>query len=71
MRYLVKAHSFKCLMFFEREKLMTVKNSLQAAFRAALQRDSDADLMQECNNDLSTNTPRATSLQRAQRTNRI
>lgn len=71
MRYLVKAHSFKCLMFFEREKLMTMKNSLQAAFRAALQSNSDADLMPKCNNDLSKNTPRAKSSHAARRTNRI
>lgn len=30
-----------------------------------------ATLMQKCNNDLSKNTPRAKSLQKAQRTNRI
>lgn len=52
-------------------KLMTMKNSLQAAFWAALQSDFDADLMQKYNNELSKNTPRAKSLHTAQRTNRI
>lgn len=52
-------------------KLMTMKNSLQAAFWAALPRNSDADLMQKCNNDLNKNTPRAKSLHTAQKTNRI
>lgn len=52
-------------------KLMTMKNLLQAAFWAALQSDSDADLMQKCNNDLSINIPRAKSLHTLRRTNRI